>query len=70
MSAPGSRQKKARARRAWDRILINLQNAAESLPDIQESKDLSSYLDLLVDASNKLRAAIKLRRAASFKEAV
>jgi len=64
-----SRQKNARARRGWDRILIHLEKAAESLADIQESKDLSGYLDLLVDASNKLRAAIKLRKAASLKAA-
>jgi len=70
LSAPDiSRQKNARARHVWDRVLINLQNAAESLPDIESGDDLNRYLHLLLDASNKLRAAIKLRRAASFKEA-
>ena len=58
-----AQQKSVRARRAWDRILENLETAAKILPDIQSVDDLNSYLIVLVDTSSKLRVAIRIRKA-------
>jgi hypothetical protein len=54
-----SRQKNARALRAWDRVSTNVERATKSLPDIQSAEHLNRYLNLLVRAGNELRAAIK-----------
>lgn len=63
------RQKSARARRVWDRISVNLDKAAEILPDIQSVEDMNRYLNLLMNASSKVRLAIKGRRASTIKGA-
>jgi len=61
--------KNARAQRAWDRILVNVDKAAKSLPDIQNVEHLNRYLNLLIRAGNEVRAAIKVAKTQSMKRA-
>jgi hypothetical protein len=60
-----SRYKNARARGVWDSISVNLSKAAKALPDIQTVDDLNRYLNLLINAGDKVRAAIKIKNARS-----
>jgi hypothetical protein len=63
------RQKNARARCVWDRILVNLDKAAKKLPDIESAGDLNRYATFLTEASHKLRAAIKARKVEAVRDA-
>ena len=53
-SAPG--------RRLWERIMTDLEKGEKILPDIESPEDLKRYLDAVVNASGKIRSALKQPR--------
>lgn len=61
------RQKNTRAVRAWERIFVSLEKATNLLRDIQTGENLTRCLNPLMNASNEIRAAIKVREAAAMK---
>ena len=62
-----ARQKNTRAVRAWERIAISLEKATDILPDVQSGDSLDRCLNLLMNATNKLRAAIEGRKVEAMK---
>jgi hypothetical protein len=62
-----SRQKNTRAVRAWERVFVSLEHATNILRDIQSDESLDRYSNLLMEVSNKVRAAIRVRKVALVK---
>jgi hypothetical protein len=62
-----SRQKNTRAVRAWERIFVSLEKATNILSDIQSDESLNRCLNLLMNASNEVRAAIKIHKVEPMK---
>lgn len=57
-------KKSAVARRVWERIITDLAAGVPSISNIDCAADLKRYLNALVDAGNKIRAALQhLNRA-------
>ena len=55
------REKSAQARRIWESLIADLDTGGKILSRIENADDLKRYLDALVEAGNKIRAALASR---------
>jgi len=62
LSAPEAvRKKTTRARHLWESIIVDLETGGKMLAGIESGPDLKRYLEAVVDAASKIRAALKHR---------
>lgn len=56
-----AREKSSQARRVWEGIIADLETGGKILPCLQDTDDLKRYLDVLIAATNQIRAVLQKR---------